>query len=110
MSAAVAGVGLCRLLVFLWPDSCDTYCPAAFKEAARALLTYIPCCRPRVQAQAARSFKLRYCASIADFATNWHLATHSDYLRVAHALVKGVYGKEALLAAGIRSHGAVQSY
>ena len=81
------------LLALLWPDPCDALCPAAFKEAARALLPPIPHCNPGAGDAALRAALLCF---IADFA-NWDLAAHADYLRVSRALVKAVHGEEAPL-------------
>ena len=77
------------LLALLWPDPCDARCPAAFKEAARALLPSIPHCNPGAGDAALRAALLRF---IADFA-NWDLAAHADYLRVSRALVKAALGE-----------------
>ena len=81
------------LLALLWPDPCDALCPAAFKEAARALLPPIPNCNPGADDAALRAALLCF---IADFA-NWKLAAHPDYLRVSRALVKAAHGEEAPL-------------
>lgn len=41
VGAASAGVGPRAVLpALLWPNPCDTHCPTAFKEAARARLPY----------------------------------------------------------------------
>ena len=81
------------LLALLWPDPCDALCPAAFKEAARALLPPIPNCNPGAGDAALQGALLCF---IADFA-NWDLAAHADYLRVSRALVKAAHGEEAPL-------------
>ncbi len=81
------------LLALLWPDPCDADCPPAFKRAARALLQPIPNCDPGAGDAQLRTALLRF---IADFA-NWDQAAHSDYLRVARALVRAAHGEEAPL-------------
>ena len=78
------------LLALLWPDPCDADCPPAFKRAARALLPPIPNCDPGATDADLRAALLRF---IADFA-NWDQAAHSDYLRVARALVRAAHGDE----------------
>ena len=81
------------LLALLWPDPCDAHCPAAFGEAARALLPPIPNCNPGETDAELQAALLRF---VADFA-NWDLAAHPDYLRVARALVTAAHGGEAPL-------------
>ena len=83
------------LLALLWPDPCDPRCPAAFGEVARALLPSIPYCDPGESNVELRTALLRF---IADF-SDWDRAAHSEYLRVARALVKAAHGEEVPLVA-----------
>ena len=83
------------LLALLWPDPCDPHCPAAFGEVARALLPSIPYCNPGKSDVELRTALLRF---IADF-SDWDRAAHSEYLRVARALVKAAHGEEVPLVA-----------
>jgi adenine-specific DNA methylase len=78
------------LLALLWPDPCDAFCPAEFKEQARMLLPQVGGCHPGTTDEDLRKAMLRF---IADFA-NWDNAANRTYLDVSRALVKAAHGKE----------------
>jgi len=81
------------LLALLWPDPCESLCPAEFKEKARSLLPQIPNCNPGETDQEMRQALLKF---IADFA-NWDLASNRTYLDVSRALVKAAHGDKTPL-------------
>lgn len=77
------------LLALLWPDPCDTDCPADFKEKAREML-------PRVQGRIGKSdedLRKALLKFIGNFA-NWDFSTNRDYLEISRTLVKIAHGKE----------------
>jgi len=77
------------LLALLWPDPCDSLCPAAFKAKAREML-------PRVQGRIGsgdEELRRALLKFIADFA-NWDLSANRTYLEVSRALVKAAHGEE----------------
>jgi putative DNA methylase len=81
----------CRavLLALLWPDPCDSLCPAEFKEQARQLLPEAGCDPGTTDADLRRAL----LTFIAHFA-NWDNAAKKTYLEVARALVKAAHGEE----------------
>jgi adenine-specific DNA methylase len=78
------------LLALLWPDPCDSLCPAKFKEEARRRLREVPGCNPGTTNEDLRHSLLRF---IADFA-KWDSATQRTYLEVSRALVKAAHAPE----------------
>lgn len=77
------------LLALLWPDPCDSLCPAEFKIIARKIL-------PQVVGNVGLSdenLRKALFKFIADF-SNWDNAAHPSYIDVSRALVKAAYGKE----------------
>ncbi len=81
------------LLALLWPDPCDSLCPAEFKAKARELLPQVGGCNPGTTDEDLRNALLKF---IADFA-NWENASQRTYLKVSRALVKSAHGEEAPL-------------
>jgi adenine-specific DNA methylase len=82
------------LLALLWPDPCDSLCPAAFKMEAQRRLREIPGCNPGTTDGDLRRALLRF---IADFA-NWDNAAQRTYLEVSRALVKAAHAPAGLPA------------
>jgi len=82
----------CRavLLALLWPDPCDSLCPAAFKAEARKRLPEVGRCNPGTTDEDLRRALLNF---IADFA-NWDNAAKPAYLEVSRALVKAAHASE----------------
>lgn len=78
------------LLALLWPDPCDTLCPALFKTEARKRLREVGGCNPGSSDEDLRRALLKF---IADFA-NWDNSAKPVYLDVSRALVKAAYAPE----------------
>jgi adenine-specific DNA methylase len=77
------------LLALLWPDPCDSLCPAEFKAKAREML-------PQILGKvgpADEDLRKALLKFIADFA-NWDNAAQRTYLEVSRALVKAAHGDE----------------
>ena len=77
------------LLALLLPDPCDTHCPEAFRQAARAQLPAVGCGVGETDEDLRRGL-LKF---ISDFA-NWDVAAHPAYLEVSRALVRAAHGAE----------------
>ena len=77
------------LLALLLPDPCDTHCPEAFRQAARAQLPAVGCGAGETDEDLRRGL-LKF---IADFA-NWDIAARPAYLEVSRALVRAAHGAE----------------
>ena len=90
------------LLALLLPDPCDTHCPEAFKQAARAQLPSVGCSAGETDGGLRRGL-LKF---IADFA-NWDVAAHPAYLQVSRALVRAAHGEEPLVVDPFAGGGSI---